>query len=82
MNLFDDLSSLSEWTKYSDESEDSSTYSSPQLPPSAGPSSLGSPAAPKKRGNSVGARILALTMSEDASQAKKPPDFKAIRVED
>ena len=51
----------------------------PRLAPSAGPSSLEGPV-PKKRGNSIRARIIALTMFDDASQAGKPPDFKAIQA--
>ena len=90
--MFNDLSSLSEWTE-SESSEDkqdsnsgpdevapddsdTSTPPSPRL----APSSLGGPTAPKKRGNSVGARIVTLTMFDDASQAEKLPDFKAIRT--
>jgi len=39
---------------------------SPQLAPFAGPSSLGGPVAPKKKGHLIGARMLALTMFKDA----------------
>jgi hypothetical protein len=75
-----DLSEWSEFDFSSDNEQDSdsgldkvalddsnaSPPPSPQLAPSTGPSSLGGPAAPKKKSNLIGARMLALTMFEDA----------------
>jgi Transposase len=91
MSLFDDLSSLLEWTEWDSASDlgldevappdsDVSIPPSPQLAPSAGLSSLGGSTAPtkeKKRGNSVGAQMLALSMFDEQSPV---PDFDAIQL--
>jgi hypothetical protein len=91
MSLFDNLSSLSEWTEWDSASDlgldevappnsDVSTTHSPQLAPLAGPSSLEGPATlikEKKRGNSVGAQMLALSMFDEQSPV---PDFDAIQL--
>jgi hypothetical protein len=84
MSLFDNLSSLLEWTASKDKGDSDlrldevaplndsniSAPLSPQLAPSTRLFSLKSPAAPtkdKKRGNSVRAQILALSMFDEQS---------------
>jgi hypothetical protein len=78
MSLFDDLGSLSEWTESGDSDlgpeevvphDDSDV--SPQLAPV-----VELPTKEKTRGNSVGARILALTMFDEQSPV---PDFIGIQ---